>query len=154
MPISSTNALGLGDLLDKIYEHFPNVGVGVLDNPGISDNPEIHVAIIGKPNVGKSSLINKILNEDRVIVSDSPGTTRDAVDTYFSNEHGKYLFIDTAGVRRHNKRRKTDENVEKYSVLRTMLAIERADVCLLVIDGTEGVTEQDTKVAGEAHEAR
>ena len=114
----------------------------------------LQIAVTGKPNVGKSSLINKILNEDRVIVSNSPGTTRDAVDTYFSNEHGKYLFIDTAGIRRHNKRSKTNENIEKYSVLRTMLAIERADVCLLLIDGKEGVTEQDTKVAGEAHEAR
>lgn len=143
-PVSSTNALGMGDVLDAIYEHFPK-----------NDNQEeeseiIKVAIIGKPNAGKSSLINKILNEQRVIVSDIPGTTRDAIDSEFENEKGKYIFIDTAGVR---KKSKIKEKTEKYSVARSMLAIERADVCLILIDATEGVTEQDTKIAGEAHEA-
>ena len=143
-PVSSTNALGLGDVLDALYEHFPPK-----EN---DDNDEdiIKVAIIGKPNVGKSSLVNRILGEERVIVSNIPGTTRDAIDSYFENEVGKYVFIDTAGVRRKSK---IKENIEKYSIMRTMLAIERADVCLLLIDANEGVTEQDTKIAGEAHEA-
>ena len=110
----------------------------------------IKVAIIGKPNVGKSSLVNKILGENRVIVSDVAGTTRDAIDSDFENEHGKYVLIDTAGVRRHSK---IEEKIEKYSVARTLLAIERADVCLMMIDANDGITEQDTKIAGEAHEA-
>lgn len=143
-PTSSTNALGIGDVLDAIYEHFPN------QDENENDDEITKVAIIGKPNVGKSSLVNKILGEERVIVSDIAGTTRDAIDSYFENEHGKYIFIDTAGVRRKSK---ITEKIEKYSVMRTSLAIERADVCLLLIDATEGVTEQDTKIAGEAHEA-
>ena len=108
------------------------------------------VAIIGKPNVGKSSLINKILGENRLIVSSIAGTTRDAIDTEYENKYGKYIFIDTAGLRRHNK---IEEDIEKYSILRTNLAIERSDVCVLMIDANEGITEQDTKIAGLAHEA-
>ena len=114
------------------------------------DEDVIRVAIIGKPNVGKSSLLNRILGEERVIVSNIAGTTRDAIDSYFENEFGKYLFIDTAGMRRTSK---VDDAVEKYSNLRSVSAIERADVCLILIDANEGVTEQDTKVAGLAHEA-
>lgn len=143
-PVSSTNALGIGDVLDAIYEHFPEQG----DND--NDNEIINVSIIGKPNVGKSSLVNKILGENRVIVSDIAGTTRDAIDSYFENETGKYNFIDTAGIR---KKSKVNENIEKYSVMRSLLAIDRSDVCLMLIDATEGVTDQDTKIAGEAHEA-
>lgn len=114
------------------------------------DDDVIKVAIIGKPNVGKSSLVNRILGEKRVIVSDMAGTTRDAVDSYFENQKGKYLLIDTAGMR---KKSKVDDPIEKFSVLRATMAIERADVCLILIDANEGVTEQDTKVAGLAHEA-
>ena len=143
-PVSSTNALGIGDVLDAIYEHFPEKQ----DDEEATDI--INVAIIGKPNVGKSSLVNKILGENRVIVSNVAGTTRDAIDSYFENETGKYNFIDTAGIRRHNK---VNENIEKYSVMRSLLAVERADVCLILIDANEGVTEQDAKIAGEAHEA-
>ena len=110
----------------------------------------IKTVIIGKPNVGKSSLVNKILGENRVIVSDVAGTTRDAIDSYFENETGKYNFIDTAGIRRKSK---VNENIEKYSVMRSLLAVERADVCLILIDANEGVTDQDAKIAGEAHEA-
>ena len=143
-PVSSTNAIGIGDVLDAIYEHFPEKG----ENE--EDNEIINVAIIGKPNVGKSSLVNKILGENRVIVSDIAGTTRDAIDSYFENETGKYNFIDTAGIRRKSK---INENIEKYSVMRSLLAVERADVCLMLIDATEGVTDQDAKIAGEAHEA-
>ena len=142
--VSSTNAIGIGDVLDEIYKNFPND-----DNNDDSDET-IRVAIIGKPNVGKSSLVNKILGEQRVIVSDIPGTTRDAIDSPFENEYGKYVFIDTAGVRRKSK---ITEKIEKYSIMRTSLAIERSDVCLVMIDAIEGVTEQDTKIAGEAHEA-
>lgn len=143
-PVSSTNALGIGDVLDAIYEHLPK-------NDADDDDSEIiNVAIIGKPNVGKSSLVNKILGENRVIVSDIAGTTRDAIDSYFENEKGKYNIIDTAGIRRKSK---VNESIEKYSVMRSLLAVERADVCLLLIDANEGVTEQDTKIAGEAHEA-
>lgn len=143
-PVSSTNALGIGDVLDAIYEYFPE------KNDIKEDSEIINVAIIGKPNVGKSSLVNKILGENRVIVSNVAGTTRDAIDSYFENETGKYNFIDTAGIRRKSK---VNENIEKYSVMRSLLAIERADVCLMLIDATEGVTDQDTKIAGEAHEA-
>lgn len=143
-PVSSTNALGIGDVLDAIYEHFPE------DEEADDEEELIKVAVIGKPNVGKSSLINKILGENRVIVSDIAGTTRDAIDTYFENDKGKFVFIDTAGIRRKSK---VSESIEKYSVMRTIMAIERADVCLLMIDANEGVTEQDTKIAGEAHEA-
>lgn len=142
-PISSANAKGIGDVLDAIYDTLPETDEEEEEN-------QIKVAVIGKPNVGKSSLINKILGENRLIVSDIAGTTRDAIDSSFENEHGKYVFIDTAGLRRHNK---IEENIEKYSVLRTSLAIERADVCILMIDANEGVTEQDAKIAGEAHES-
>ena len=142
--ISSVNAIGIGDVLDAIYEHFKE-GPIEEDDVGL-----IKVAVIGKPNVGKSSLINKILGENRVIVSNIAGTTRDAIDSYFENEFGKYVFIDTAGIRRKSK---VTENLERYSVMRSLLAIERADVCLLLIDANEGVTEQDAKIAGEAHEA-
>ena len=143
-PVSSTNALGIGDVLDAIYEHFPE------KEEGEENEDVINVAIIGKPNVGKSSLVNKILGENRVIVSDVAGTTRDAIDSYFENETGKYNFIDTAGIRRKSK---VNENIEKYSVMRSLLAVERADVCLILIDANEGVTDQDAKIAGEAHEA-
>ena len=143
-PISATNALGIGDVLDKIYESFPE---NIEEN---KDENIIKVAVIGKPNVGKSSLINKILGENRAIVSDIAGTTRDAIDTEFENENGKYVLIDTAGVR---KKSKIKESIEKFSIMRTLLAIERADVCLMMIDATEGVTDQDAKIAGEAHEA-
>ena len=142
-PVSSVNALGIGDVLDAIYEKFP-------ETEEEDDSSIIKVAVIGKPNVGKSSLINKILGENRVIVSDIAGTTRDAIDSEFENEFGKYVFIDTAGIRRKSK---VEEQIEKYSVMRSLLAVERADVCLIMIDANEGVTEQDKKIAGEAHEA-
>ena len=142
--VSAANALGIGDVLDAVYEYFPS------EDANNNNEDIIKVAIIGKPNVGKSSLVNKILGEERVIVSNIAGTTRDAIDSYFENEFGKYVFIDTAGIR---KKSKVTESIEKYSVMRTLLAIERADVCLMMIDATEGVTEQDTKIAGEAHEA-
>ncbi len=144
MPISATNAQGIGDVLDAIYEKFPK------SEKEDDDSDRIKVAVIGKPNVGKSSLVNKILGENRHIVSDIAGTTRDAVDSYFENEFGKYTFIDTAGIRRKSK---VTESIEKYSVMRSILAIERADVCLMLIDALEGVTDQDAKIAGEAHEA-
>lgn len=143
-PLSATNALGIGDILDAIYEHLPK------EDENDEESDLVKVAIIGKPNVGKSSLINKILGEERVIVSDIAGTTRDAIDSYFENEFGKYVFIDTAGIRRKSK---VNESIEKFSVMRTLLAIERADVCLMMIDATEGVTDQDAKIAGESHEA-
>ena len=143
-PVSSINALGIGDVLDAIYEKLPKN-----DNEE-DDSTVIKVALIGKPNVGKSSLVNKILGENRVIVSNIAGTTRDAIDSEFENSYGKYVFIDTAGIRRKSK---VTENLERYSVMRTSLAIERSDVCIFMIDANEGVTEQDTKIAGEAHEA-
>lgn len=143
-PISAANAIGIGDLLDEIYEKLPP------KDELESDNDRIKVAIIGKPNVGKSSLLNKILGEDRSIVSNIAGTTRDAIDSNFENEFGKYTFIDTAGVR---KKAKVNESIEKFSVMRTLLAIERSDVCLVLIDANEGVTDQDAKILGEAHEA-
>ena len=143
-PLSATNAIGIGDILDEIYEHFPK------QEENEEDSETIKVAIIGKPNVGKSSLVNKILGEERVIVSDIAGTTRDAIDSEFENEFGKYVFIDTAGIRRKSK---VEEAIEKFSVMRTLLAIQRADVCLMLIDALEGVTDQDAKIAGEAHEA-
>ncbi len=142
-PISAANAIGIGDLLDEIYNKLPP------KKEEEDENERIKVAIIGKPNVGKSSLINKILGEDRSIVSDVAGTTRDAIDSDFENEYGKYTFIDTAGVR---KKAKVNESIEKFSVMRTLLAIERADVCLVLIDALEGVTDQDAKILGEAHE--
>ena len=143
-PISAANAIGIGDLLDEIYSKLPPKK----DDENIEE--EIKVAIIGKPNVGKSSLLNKILGEQRSIVSNIAGTTRDAIDSKFENEHGKYIFIDTAGIR---KKSKVNESIEKFSVMRTLLAIERSDVCLVLIDATEGVTDQDAKILGEAHEA-
>ena len=142
-PVSSSHSKGIGDVLDKVYELLP-------DSDSQEDEDRIKVCLIGKPNVGKSSLVNKILGENRLIVSDVAGTTRDSIDSYFENDHGKYIFIDTAGLRRHSK---IDENIEKYSVLRTELAIERSDVCLLMIDCMEGVTDQDAKIAGLAHES-
>ncbi len=142
-PVSSTNGLGIGDVLDAIYNELPKESNNL-------EEEVIKVAVIGKPNVGKSSLINKILGENRVIVSDIAGTTRDAIDTFFENDFGRFVFIDTAGIRRKSK---VTESIEKFSIMRTMLAIERSDICLLMIDATQGVTEQDTKIAGEAHEA-
>lgn len=144
IPISAGSRLGIGDLLDEIYNKFDNV------EENTDDDERIKVAIIGKPNAGKSSLVNKILGEERVIVSDIAGTTRDAIDSYFENSYGKYVFIDTAGIRRKNK---VYDVLEKYSVLKAKAAIDRANVCLLIIDATEGVTEQDEKIAGIAHEA-
>ena len=143
-PVSAANALGIGDVLDAIYEQFPSKD---LDE---DDDEKIKVAVIGKPNVGKSSLINKILGENRAIVSSIAGTTRDAIDTEYENQYGKYVLIDTAGIRRKSK---VTESIEKFSIMRTLLAIERADVCLMLIDANEGVTDQDAKRAGEAHEA-
>lgn len=141
--ISAEQGLGIGDLLDEVIKHFPE------DKDTEYDEDIIKVSVIGKPNVGKSSLINNILGEERVIVTDIPGTTRDAIDTHFTFDDEKYIFIDTAGLRR---KRSIYENVERYSVVRTLAAIDRSDLCILIIDGTEGVTEQDTKIAGYAHE--
>ena len=143
-PVSAANALGIGDVLDAIYESFPE------KKEGEDEDDRIKVAVIGKPNVGKSSLINKILGENRTIVSSIAGTTRDAIDTEYENQYGKYVLIDTAGIRRKSK---VTESIEKFSIMRTLLAIERADVCLMMIDANEGVTDQDAKIAGEAHEA-
>ena len=142
--VSAVHGHGTGDLLDECFKYFPP------EEEEEEEDDVIKVAIIGKPNVGKSSLVNRILGEKRVIVSDMAGTTRDAVDSYFENQKGKYLLIDTAGMR---KKSKVDDPIEKFSVLRATMAIERADVCLIMIDANEGVTEQDTKVAGLAHEA-
>ena len=142
--VSAVHGHGTGDLLDECVKFFPP------DQGEEEEDDVIKVAIIGKPNVGKSSLVNRILGEERVIVSDVAGTTRDAVDNYFENKKGKYLLIDTAGMR---KKAKVDDRIEKFSVLRATMAIERCDVCLILIDAQEGVTEQDTKVAGLAHEA-
>ena len=143
-PVSALNQLGTGEVLDAVYNSFP-------EETSIDDDDEyIRVAVIGKPNAGKSSLINKILGEERLIVSNIAGTTRDAIDTPFENEYGKYIFIDTAGIRRKSK---IEEDIEKYSIIRAKAAIDNAHVCILVIDATEGVTDQDTKIAGEAHEA-
>ncbi len=143
-PISAANALGIGDVLDAIFENLPE------KKPGEDEDDKIKVAVIGKPNVGKSSLINKILGQNRTIVSSIAGTTRDAIDTEYQNQYGKYVLIDTAGIRRKSK---VKESIEKFSIMRTLLAIERADVCLMMIDANEGVTDQDAKIAGEAHEA-
>ena len=142
--VSAVHGHGTGELLDACLAHFPP------QEEEEEEDDSIKVAVIGKPNVGKSSLINRILGEKRVIVSDMAGTTRDAVDTPFENDKGKYVFIDTAGIRRKSK---VDERVEKFSVMRAQLAIERADVCLILIDARDGVTDQDTKIAGLAHEA-
>lgn len=141
--VSAGQGLGLGDLLDEVIANFPE------DKDTEYNEDVIKVAVIGKPNAGKSSLINKVLGEERVIVSDIPGTTRDAIDTPFEVGDDKYVFIDTAGMR---KRKKIDESIEKYSVIRSLTAIERSDVCIIVIDASEGVTEQDTKIAGYAHD--
>ena len=142
--VSAIHGHGTGDLLDECVKYFPDAsGEGEEDD-------SIKVAVIGKPNVGKSSLVNRVLGEKRVIVSDVAGTTRDAVDSALENKFGKYVFIDTAGIRRKSK---VDERVEKFSVMRAQLAIERADVCLIMIDARDGVTEQDTKIAGLAHDA-
>ena len=143
-PISAANAIGIGDVLDEIYKDFPE------KEENEEDDNIIKVAVIGKPNVGKSSLINKLLGENRSIVSNIAGTTRDAIDSNLENEYGNYTLIDTAGIRRKNK---VTESIEKFSIMRTLLAIERSDVCLMMIDALEGVTDQDAKIAGEAHEA-
>ena len=142
--VSAVHGHGTGDLLDACLQYFPP------EDEGEDESDVIQVAIIGKPNVGKSSLTNRILGQERVIVSNVAGTTRDAIDSYFENSFGKYNFIDTAGMR---KKSRVEDNIEKYSVLRATMAIERSDVCLILIDAQEGVTEQDTKVAGLAHEA-
>ncbi len=142
-PISSLHGLGMGELLDAVYNHF--------DKEYLNEEEDdvIHVAIIGKPNAGKSSLLNRFLGEERAIVSDKPGTTRDALDTPVEHNGTKYVFIDTAGIRRKSK---IYDNIEKYSILRAWTAVERADVCIVMIDAKDGVTEQDTKIAGYAHE--
>ena len=142
-PISAASMLGLGDMLDEVVKHFPDYAKDEEED----ERPK--VAIIGKPNVGKSSLINKLAQEDRVIVSDIAGTTRDAIDTDITYDGKEYVFIDTAGLRRKNK---IKEEIERYSIIRAVTAVERADVCIIVIDATEGVTEQDAKTAGIAHE--
>ncbi|MCR4897368.1 MAG: ribosome biogenesis GTPase Der [Lachnospiraceae bacterium] len=142
-PISSLNKLGLGDMLDEVVKHFPE------GSEEVAEDERPRIAIIGKPNVGKSSLINKLLGEDRLIVSDIAGTTRDAVDTEVTYQGKEYVFIDTAGLRRKNK---VKEDLEHYMILRTVAAVERSDIAVLVIDATEGVTEQDAKIAGIAHD--
>ena len=143
VPVSAASRLGLGDMLDIVAEHFPEGGASEEED----DRPRI--AIVGKPNVGKSSIVNRLLGENRVIVSDVAGTTRDAIDTEIVHNGKEYIFIDTAGLRRKNK---IKEELERYSIIRTVTAVERADVVLMVIDATEGVTEQDAKIAGIAHE--
>lgn len=142
--VSSVHGHGTGDLLDAVFEHLPP------EEEEEEEGEIIRVAIIGKPNVGKSSLVNRIAGEERCIVSNIAGTTRDAIDTAVENEHGKYVLIDTAGLRRKSK---VDDSIEKYSVIRAKMAIDRADVCVIMIDACEGFTEQDSKVAGLAHEA-
>ena len=142
--VSGGQMIGLGDLLDEVVKHFP------ADKDDSAEDDAIKVAIIGKPNVGKSSLVNRILGENRVIVSDVAGTTRDAIDSEYELNGQKYVFIDTAGMRR---KAKIKESIEKYSIIRAVAAVERADVCILMINAVEGITEQDTKVAGIAHEA-
>ena len=143
VPVSSVGKLGIGDMLDEVVKHFPESAAEDEED----ERPRI--AIVGKPNVGKSSIINKIVGESRVIVSDIAGTTRDAIDTDITYNGNEYVFIDTAGLRRKNK---IKEELERYSIIRTVTAVERADVVLVVIDATEGVTEQDAKIAGIAHE--
>ena len=143
IPISASSKLGMGDMLDEVVKNFPEY------NKDEAEDERPKVAIIGKPNVGKSSLINKLAQEDRVIVSDIAGTTRDAIDTDIRYNGKEYVFIDTAGLRRKNK---IKEEIERYSIIRAVTAVERADVCIIVIDATEGVTEQDAKIAGIAHE--
>jgi len=143
MPISAGQGLGLGDMLDEVVKHFNE------PEDGDEDDDRVKVAIVGKPNAGKSSLINKILKEERLIVSEIPGTTRDAVDTYLERDGQEFIFIDTAGIRRKSK---IKENIERYSIIRAVAAVERCDVCVLLISAEEGVTDQDTKIAGIAHE--
>lgn len=143
IPISASNSLNLGDLLDKIVAAFPD------NSSGAKEDDEISISVIGRPNVGKSSLVNAILGQDRVIVSDVPGTTRDAIDTHFVKDGSKFMLIDTAGMRR---KAKIDLPVERYSVMRSLRAVDRSDVVLMVIGADEGVTEQDKKIAGYAHE--
>ncbi len=143
IPVSAASKLGIGDMLDKVAEYFPD------STSSDEEDERPRIAIVGKPNVGKSSIINKLLGENRLIVSDIAGTTRDAVDAAVKYNKKEYIFIDTAGLRRKNK---IKEEIEKYSIIRTVTAIERADVVVLVIDATQGVTEQDAKIAGIAHE--
>jgi GTP-binding protein len=143
--ISAGQGLGLGDMLDEVVKYFDQA---IYDT---DEDEYIRIAMIGKPNVGKSSLINKLLGEERVIVSDVPGTTRDSIDSYLETEDGKFILVDTAGIRRKSK---VKEEIERYSVIRTYTAIERADVCILMIDATDGITEQDEKIIGYAHELR
>ncbi len=145
IPVSSIHGTGSGDILDKVLEYLPKN-----ENEEDVEDDSIHVAVIGKPNAGKSSVINTILGEERLIVSNVAGTTRDAVNTYLENKHGKYTFVDTAGIRRKSK---VDDKIEKYSVLRAKMAVENANVCILMIDASEGITEQDEHIAGIAHEA-
>ncbi|MGB9678654.1 MAG: ribosome biogenesis GTPase Der [Thermoanaerobacteraceae bacterium] len=142
IPVSASNGLGIGDLLDEVVKNLPK------DLEDYSEDT-VKIAVIGKPNTGKSSFVNKILGEDRVIVSDIPGTTRDAIDSYFQKDGKNYVIIDTAGMR---KKSKVVESIERYSVIRALAAIERADICVLMIDAQEGATEQDTKIAGYAYE--
>ena len=144
IPLSSIHGTGTGDILDAALAALPDTAAED------DEDDRIHVAVIGKPNAGKSSLVNRILGDERMIVSNIPGTTRDAIDSHLDNEFGKYTFIDTAGIRRQSK---VDDRIEKFSVLRAKMAVERADVCILVIDANEGITEQDEKIAGLAHEA-
>lgn len=141
--VSSVHGHGTGDLLDAVLVHLPE------EEEEPEETERIHVAVIGRPNAGKSSLINAIAGEERSIVSDIAGTTRDAIDTHIQNKYGDFVFIDTAGIRRRSR---VDDDVEKYSILRAQMAVERAEVCVILIDGTEGFTEQDSKVAGLAHE--
>lgn len=143
VPVSSVHGHGVGDLLDAVFEYFPPEGAHS------EEDDCIRVAVVGKPNVGKSSLINRLLGEERVIVSDVAGTTRDAIDTPLTNDHGKFIFIDTAGLRRKSK---VQESIERYSAIRAYRAVDRADVVIIMLDAREGVTEQDTKIAGLAHE--
>ncbi len=142
-PVSASSRLGIGDMLDEVVKHFPETDSEAEED----DRPKI--AIVGKPNVGKSSIINKLVGENRVIVSNIAGTTRDAIDTDIKWNGKEYVFIDTAGLRRKNK---IKEELERYSIIRTVTAVERADVVVVVIDATEGVTEQDAKIAGIAHD--
>ena len=142
--VSSIHGTGTGDLLDAVIDCIPE---GAFEE---EEDDSIKMAVIGKPNAGKSSIINRIVGSERLIVSDIPGTTRDAIDTHMENEYGKFTFIDTAGIRRQSK---INDKIEKYSVLRAHMAVERADVCLIMIDANEGVTEQDEKIAGIAHES-
>ena len=145
IPVSSVHGTGSGDLLDKVLEFLPEENAEETE-----EEDAISVAVIGKPNAGKSSIINRILGEDRLIVSNIPGTTRDAINTRVENAHGKYIFVDTAGIRR---KARVDDRIEKYSVLRSKMAVENANVCVLMIDASEGITEQDEHIAGLAHEA-